>query len=108
MASLWVMLATSGRCSQISMPETAVGMGRNSPRISGGASGFMSKLSMCEGPPRIQIMMTDLARDGFLPAAAARARPRSTSVRLRPANDRVPACRTSRRETPSRHFRSGP
>jgi len=35
-------------------PGTLVGMGLNSPRISLGASGFMSKVSRCDGPPLSQ------------------------------------------------------
>lgn len=36
-------------------------MGRKSPRISRGASGFMSHKSMCDGPPLSQIRIVDLA-----------------------------------------------
>ena len=43
--------ASSGRCSQIWSPGVFVAMGRNSPRISLGESGFRSKLSSCESPP---------------------------------------------------------
>src|SRR5947208_2914098 len=37
--------AKSGKCSQTCTPGTSVAMGENSPRISAGASGFMSKVS---------------------------------------------------------------
>jgi hypothetical protein len=37
--------ARCGRCSQTRMPGTLLAMGLNSPRISSGASGFMSKVS---------------------------------------------------------------
>ena len=35
----------------ICVPGTRVGTGRNSPRISAGASGLRSNVSMCDGPP---------------------------------------------------------
>jgi hypothetical protein len=47
--------ARPGRCSQISMPELAVEIGLNSPRISAGARGFRSKLSCCARPPERKI-----------------------------------------------------
>ena len=37
--------ARSGRCSVMRMPGTFVAVGRNSPRTSAGASGFMSQMS---------------------------------------------------------------
>ncbi len=50
----------AGKCSQISMPETLVRIGWNSPRISAGASIFKSKKSWCGGPPGRKIMMIPL------------------------------------------------
>src|SRR4051812_40810356 len=108
-ASLSITPAKSGMYWQISMPGTFVAIGVNSPRISAGASGFISKLSMCDGPPRIQIMMTDLFRQevNFEPVAALACR-RSTSASESPASESAPTRNTSRRETAVRHFRSGP
>jgi hypothetical protein len=47
----FIIRANRGKCSVTRTPGRAVGMVANSPRISGGASGFGSKLSMCDGPP---------------------------------------------------------
>ena len=55
------MDANLGRCSQICKPGVWVGMGRNSPRISAGASGLGAKLSCCASPPDRKIKMQDLA-----------------------------------------------
>ena len=43
--SLSMIAAMRGMCSQISMPGTFVGIGRNSPRISAGAFLFKSYMS---------------------------------------------------------------
>ena len=40
-------------------PESSWRSGRNSPRISAGASGFRSKLSSCDNPPERKIKMTE-------------------------------------------------
>ena len=50
-AQRWLRSASRGRCSQISIPGVLVAIGRNSPRISAGASGLRSKLSSCDNPP---------------------------------------------------------
>src|SRR5438876_7241515 len=47
--------------SLIWMPETFVGMALNSPRISWGASGLGSNVSIWLGPPPIQRRMTDVS-----------------------------------------------
>jgi hypothetical protein len=47
------------------MPCTFVEIGENSPRISVGASGFMSHMSSWLGPPRIQRMMTGGRKDSW-------------------------------------------
>ena len=52
-----------GRCSEIWIPETFVDMGLNSPRISTGASGFISNISIWLDAPVRKTRMTDL---GFL------------------------------------------
>ena len=44
--NLSIILAISGKCSPMSMPGTLVLIGLNSPRISAGASGFRSHMSM--------------------------------------------------------------
>ncbi len=51
------MPASFGRYSEIWMPGTFVRIAANSPRVSEGASGLGSKVSMCEGPPSIQMRM---------------------------------------------------
>ena len=44
-ANLSAWRAVRGRCSQTWIPGTFVGIGLKVPRISAGASGFMSKVS---------------------------------------------------------------
>ena len=46
-------------------------MGENSPLISKEASGFMSRVSICESPPERKMKMTDFAFGEELPAAAS-------------------------------------
>lgn len=48
-----------------------VEMGLNGPRISLGASGFMSKRSSWLGAPRLKIMMTDFSFESALTFPAA-------------------------------------
>ena len=50
------------------MPGTFVWIGRNSPRISAGAFGFISYMSMWLGPPMSSTMMTDFGRGALLGA----------------------------------------
>ena len=50
---LSMIAAMRGMCSQISRPGTLVRIGRNSPRISLGASIFMSYMSWCAGAPHM-------------------------------------------------------
>ncbi len=52
MASLSVCLAIRGIWSQIWMPGTTVSIGLNWLRMPSGASGFMSHMSCCGGPPQ--------------------------------------------------------
>src|SRR6185312_15327401 len=47
-----------GRCSQTWMPGTFVAIGLYGPRNSDGASGFISNVSWCGGPPGSQTKMT--------------------------------------------------
>ena len=75
--SLSIWAANSGRCSQSWMPGTRVSTGRNSPRISAGASGFMSHRSMWLGPPNRKMKMQAFARRSPAPGAAARKAARS-------------------------------
>ena len=51
--------ARRGRCSQILSPGRRVAIGLNSPRISAGASGFMSNISRWLGPPVRKMRITD-------------------------------------------------
>ena len=46
----------------MSKPGTRVRIGRQMPRYSAGASGFMSYMSRWLGPPSSQIRMTDVLR----------------------------------------------
>src|SRR5437870_12341234 len=57
-ANLSAIVACNGNSSQMSMPGMLVRIGRNSPRISTGAFGFMSYVSIWLGPPSSQTMMT--------------------------------------------------
>ena len=59
-ANLSAAWANRGMCSQISIPETFVAIGSNSPRNSRGASGFRSNMSWCEGPPLRWILIRAL------------------------------------------------
>ncbi len=49
--NLSAICAMRGKCSQMRMPGTLVSMGLNSPRMSTGASGLRSHMSMWGGPP---------------------------------------------------------
>ena len=75
--------ATRGRYSQMGR-RARVAIGLNSPRISAGASGFMSKVSIWLGPPyqkmRMQERIDGTVAVGDLLAAPARHKP----PRLRP------------------------
>src|SRR5580700_10620504 len=57
---LSMIFADIGNRSMRLMPGTFEGFVPNSPRNSTGASGFGSHISMCDGPPRIQRMMTEV------------------------------------------------
>src|SRR4051794_11578267 len=81
------------------MPGTLVLMGRNSPRNSAGASGFMSYMSRWLGPPPRQIMITDFARACEATAPCALSRRKSGNARPPSANP--PTLRKLRREIPS-------
>ena len=113
MARRSIIVACRGRCSQISMPGTFVAIGRNSPRTSAGAAGFMSQLSMCDGPPRSQIQMTDLPR--WVPLLACRAVPGeaiacslNSSASVNPPSPSAPTRKMSLREMPGLHSVAGP
>src|SRR4051812_25904436 len=86
-----MMRAERGRNSLMMIPGTAVLMWPNSPRYSSGASGLGSQVSCWAGPPRIQRMMTELARFGLAPAAAAIASLRNNCDRLNPPTASIPA-----------------
>src|SRR5439155_8050438 len=63
--------AQRGRCSPISMPVTLVLIGLYGPRISTGASGFRSHMSMVLGPPSRKRKMHAFAFGGVSVAAVA-------------------------------------
>ena len=91
-----ITFASPGMCSQIDTPGAAVAIGRNSPRISSGASGFRSHMSIVAGPPESQIWITPVAGlRAWAVAPAASARSRSGSDR--PSSPAAPADRKSRR-----------
>ena len=93
------IFACSGRISEISKASLFVRIGLKGPRISLGASGFMSQRSCWLGAPRLKIMMQDLLLflASTLPSAFSLAKPGSVS----PMALRVPAERKSRRVMPS-------
>src|SRR5262249_11316427 len=72
--------------------------GLNGPRISAGASGFMSQRSRWLGAPRLKIMMQERSSCPGFTTPAARAA--MWSGRERPMAPKVPTCRKSRRVTP--------
>src|SRR5882672_2677893 len=97
----FIRRADIGSSSQMRMPGTAVGMSRKAPRISAGACGFGSQVSCWLGPPRIQRMITDFARDaGFVSWASRRRRSDIAS----PVAPSMPA-RTNVRRSISRRCR---
>src|SRR5439155_18347990 len=85
--------------SLICIPGTLVLIGRNSPRNSEGASGFMSYMSTWLGPPPRQIMITDFRRASEATAPCARSRKRSDSAN--PPSASPPTRRKLRRDRPS-------
>src|ERR1700677_514449 len=87
-----------GKISEISIPETLVLIGLNGPRMEAGASGFMSQVSNWLGPPtNIKwIQFTSL-----LGCTAPIALRRKKCGIVSPRKPSDPACRKSRRLTPS-------
>lgn len=94
--SLSIWAASMGKCSQTWMPGVLVAMGLNSPRISAGASGFMSHRSMWLGPPNRKMKMQERTRRGSPVGVAARSRARSRL--LKPNRLKPPARNSSRRD----------
>src|SRR5262249_1230935 len=94
MDHLFMIRAQRGQLVDRCTPGTLERMTPNSPRYSTGASGFGSHMSMCDGPPRIQRMMTDGRR---LDGALARASCLSNSANDSPAEPRMPALTKLRR-----------
>ena len=76
------------------MPGTLVAIGRNGPRISSGASGFMSQVSSCDGPPtrnsRMQLMSRSLATAPEAAIACKRRQPQPQR-RQRPGVEEIAA-----------------
>jgi len=70
MAYLSARQASKGKCSQTCTPGRRVAIGRNSPRISAGASGFMSNMSIWLGAPVRKTIMTERACRRSVAAAA--------------------------------------
>src|SRR5688572_23775769 len=81
------------------MSGLLVRIGLNGPRISRGASGFISQVSNWLGAPRLKIMMAALSDPPFFTA------PKDCKAAyldiVRPMAPRVPACKKSRRVIPS-------
>src|SRR5436190_2072293 len=85
------------------MPGTLVLIGVQRPRYSAGASGFMSYISMCPGPPSSQRRMTDVS---FLdkPAAAEAACTWRSCGKPTAAIPATPSCKKLRRDCPSQYL----
>ena len=81
-------------------PAVPVAIGLNSPRMPSGASGFMSNVSICEGPPNWWRKMRCLARARDRRRASRRHR--SQVGRFRPAIPADPARSKARRERAAR------
>ena len=106
---VWVMLRTSvtlsmtfatrGSRSETWTPGTFDGIGLCGPRTASGASGFMSNMSMCDGPPNWYRKITDFARGRiFGPFTAGCACARSNRGIVSPSNPSPPTRRALRRE----------
>src|SRR5207247_8610454 len=81
------------------MSGLLVWIGLNGPRISRGASGFMSQVSSWLGAPKLKIRMTDFSA---LPCATAPSALRAARFEsVNPRAPSVPTCRKSRRVMPS-------
>ena len=89
-------LAIRGNSSETRMPSTFVEIELSSPRISAGASGFMSQVSSCDGPPLRNTWMHRLAlpNDGRGSPTLAEARDRPGEIS--PAGQSRLAWRNSR------------
>src|SRR5437867_9543502 len=93
-AASCIHFATFGRCSLTWMPGTLVAMGWNSPAFF--VPGFMSKVSLWDGPPSIHRTMQDFVLVFASAARAARTLSQPDSdVHATPAAD---SFRRSRRE----------
>src|SRR5579871_5352680 len=95
--NLLATCACKGSSSQTSSPGTFVRIGLKSPRYSTGASGFMSYVSMCGGPPGNHRKITEVSG---VECPASRAAPRRLKSvdRLVPPRAKDPHFRNSRRE----------
>ena len=91
-------LARRGKNSQMSIPGTLVRIGRNSPRYSAGASGFMSNMSRCGGPPLRWMLMIAFFDAGAAPSA------RNSPARESPPMPVAPIRKKARLDTPSQDF----
>src|SRR5262245_48257366 len=94
MAPWFISLATLGKCSLISMPDTEVWIGLNSPALS--VPGFMSKVSLWVGPPSIHSRMQALCLVPLSWAAWAARRSNQPLIET-PANPAADSRKKSRR-----------
>src|SRR5262245_35767834 len=88
-------------CSAMRMPGNVVGIVLNSPRISTGASGFGSNVSMCDGPPCIHSRM-QLTCLRF--ALGCSARSFRNCGNDKPIADSAPTRKKERRDTPEQSW----
>src|SRR5262249_16154974 len=100
--------AIRGRCSLTRTPGIRVGMVSNSPRVSGGALGFGSKVSIWLGATyknstRTDFALADRVARVLAAGAACTARCGGRPVMAAPVSPRVATCKKSRRQMPSQH-----
>src|SRR5229473_3539650 len=95
----------------MSKPGTHVRIGRQMPRYSAGASGFMSYMSMWPGPPSSQIRMTEVLREvGFVPKLELGNEARALRIcgNPRAAIPETPSFKKLRRLSPSQYRPAAP
>jgi len=91
-AYLSARAASRGKCSQTVTPGILLAIGLNSPRISGGASGFMSNMSRWLGAPGEENNNHRLGLRASFSSAAAAACRLSKSDKPKPSNPEYPTC----------------
>src|SRR5579871_4450091 len=101
--SLSAIEACSGRCSQNDTPGSFVGIVENGPRISVGASGLGSHMSIWLGPPDSQNRITALRFPRTsVTDDSAWAIPGRQFAAAKAPHPASPACRNQRREPTDR------